>query len=32
MRDTVTIPRWFLIANTALWLIVVACWAIVILT
>jgi hypothetical protein len=32
MRETVTIPRWFLAANAAAWMITVVCWAIVLLT
>ena len=28
----VTIPRWFLVVNAALWLITVACWAVVLFT
>ncbi|MFB7711623.1 hypothetical protein [Streptomyces sp. NPDC056105] len=30
-EETVPVPNWFLIANTALWLITVVCWAIALL-
>lgn len=29
MANTVTVPSWFLIVNTALWLVTTVCWAIV---